>query len=44
MVGAMMILTGKWRGSGVFNIEELEPEPFLEALPRYGLSWHVAEC
>jgi saccharopine dehydrogenase (NAD+, L-lysine-forming) len=44
MVGAMMMVTGKWRGAGVFNMEQLAPEPFLEALARYGLPWHVLEC
>jgi saccharopine dehydrogenase (NAD+, L-lysine-forming) len=43
MVGAMMMLTGKWKHAGVFNMEELDPDPFLEALGRYGLPWHVKE-
>ena len=43
MVGAKMMLTGKWRGEGVFNIEELDPEPFLEELAVRGLPWHVKE-
>ncbi len=43
MVGAMMMLTGKWRGKGVFNMEQLDPEPFLEALAKHGLPWHVKE-
>jgi saccharopine dehydrogenase (NAD+, L-lysine forming) len=43
MVGAMMMLTGKWRGQGVFNMEQLDPDPFLEALGSYGLPWHVQE-
>jgi saccharopine dehydrogenase (NAD+, L-lysine-forming) len=40
MVGAMMFLTGKWSGKGVFNVEEFNPDPFLEALGKYGLPWH----
>jgi saccharopine dehydrogenase (NAD+, L-lysine-forming) len=44
VVGAMMILTGKWRGSGVYNMEQLEPGPFLQGIARYGLPWHVKEC
>jgi len=43
MVGAKMMLTGKWRGKGVFNIEQLDPEPFLEELAVRGLPWHVKE-
>jgi saccharopine dehydrogenase (NAD+, L-lysine-forming) len=39
MVGAMMMLTGVWRGEGVFNVEEFDPEPFLKLLPRHGLPW-----
>jgi saccharopine dehydrogenase (NAD+, L-lysine-forming) len=43
MVGGMMMLTGKWRGEGVFNVEQLDPDPFLEALGAHGLPWQVAE-
>ena len=39
-IGAMMVLTGKWHGSGVFNVEEFDPDPFLEALNSNGLQWH----
>ncbi len=41
MVGAKMMLTGKWKGSGVFNIEQLAPQPFLKELAVRGLPWHV---
>jgi saccharopine dehydrogenase (NAD+, L-lysine forming) len=40
MIGAMMALTGKWAGAGVFNVEEFNPDPFMEKLPVYGLPWH----
>jgi len=43
MVGAVMMLTGKWRGQGVFNMEQLDPVPFLDELARRGLPWHVIE-
>ena len=43
MVGAKMMLTGQWRGKGVFNVEQLDPEPFLEELGRRGLPWHLKE-
>ena len=39
MLGAMMVLTGKWTGKGVYNVEEFDPDPFLEKLGPYGLSW-----
>ncbi len=40
MIGAMMALTGKWTGQGVFNVEDFDPDPFMEQLPVYGLPWH----
>ncbi len=39
MIGAMMMLTGKWSGKGVFNIEQFDPDPFMEKLNVYGLPW-----
>jgi len=39
MIGAKMMLTGKWRGAGVFNMEQLDPDPFMDALNRHGLPW-----
>jgi len=39
MIGAMMMLTGKWKGKGVFNMEQFDPAPFMEKLNRYGLPW-----
>jgi len=39
MVGAKMMLTGKWAGKGVFNLEQFDPDPFMEDLARYGLQW-----
>ena len=43
MIGAMMLLTGTWQGKGVYNIEQLDPDKFMEALNKYGLPWQVAE-
>jgi saccharopine dehydrogenase (NAD+, L-lysine forming) len=40
MIGAMMMLTGEWKGKGVFNIEQLNPDPFMAKLNQYGLPWH----
>jgi saccharopine dehydrogenase (NAD+, L-lysine-forming) len=39
MIGAMMMLTGKWSGQGVFNVEEFDPDPFMAALEIHGLPW-----
>ena len=39
MLGAMMVLTGKWSGQGVFNVEEFNPNPFLDLLGEKGLPW-----
>lgn len=40
MIGAAMILTGKWKKPGVHNIEEFDPDPFMDALNQFGLPWH----
>jgi len=40
-VGAEMMLTGKWRGKGVFNMEQFDPDPFLEVIGPRGLPWKV---
>lgn len=39
MIGAMMMLTGAWKGEGVFNMEQFDPAPFMEKLPLHGLPW-----
>lgn len=43
VTGAAMVLTGEWEGEGVFNVEQFPPDPFLEAVARQGLPWHVQE-
>lgn len=43
MIGAMMMLTGKWRGAGVFNMEQLDPDPFMDRLNVHGLPWQIRE-
>ena len=40
MIGAMMVMTGKWKKPGVYNIEEFDPDPFMEALNKWGLPWN----
>ncbi len=39
-IGAMMFFTGAWRKAGVWNVEEFNPDPFMEELNRQGLPWH----
>jgi saccharopine dehydrogenase (NAD+, L-lysine-forming) len=39
MIGAMMILKGAWKKPGVYNTEEFDPDPFMEALSACGLPW-----
>lgn len=44
MIGAKMMLEGKWSGSGVFNMEQYDPDPFMDDLNQHGLPWKVIEC
>ena len=39
MIGAAMLLTGTWNQPGVHNIEEFDPDPFMDALNQFGLPW-----
>ena len=43
MIGAKLILEKRWQGEGVFNIEEFDPDPFMEELMVQGLPWKVME-
>src|SRR6218665_3892510 len=42
-IGAALMLSGAWSGEGVFNIEQLDPDPFMELLNQHGLPWQVKE-
>lgn len=43
MIGAMLMLTNdEWMKPGVYNVEELNPDPFMELLNIHGLPWHEA--
>jgi len=44
MIGAKMLLEKRWQGPGVFNMEEFDPDPFMEDLNRFGLPWQVIDC
>ena len=39
MIGAMLVMDGTWRKPGVYNVEEFDPDPFMEALNKWGLPW-----
>ena len=43
MIGAKMMVEEKWLEPGVFNIEQFDPDPFMEAMNQYGLPWKVIE-
>ncbi|ADC91549.1 saccharopine dehydrogenase [Mageeibacillus indolicus UPII9-5] len=39
MIGASLVLTGEWCKPGVYNVEELDPDPFMDRLNKFGLPW-----
>lgn len=39
-LGAAMMMGGHWTGKGVFNVEQFNPDPFLDRLGEWGLPWH----
>ena len=39
MIGAMLMMKGIWKGEGVFNVEEMDPDPFMERMNLDGLPW-----
>lgn len=41
MIGTMMVVNGTWRKPGVFNMEQFDPDPFMDALNKWGLPWQV---
>ena len=44
MIGAALVVNGTWKKPGVFNLEEMDPDPFMEMLNQYGLPWVVDEA
>ena len=40
MLGGAMMLTGKWKGAGVFNMEQFDPDPFMAEIGKWGLPWN----
>ena len=43
MIGASLMLDKSWRKPGVWNMEEFDPDPFMDRLNIYGLPWHITE-
>ena len=43
MIGAALLVQGIWSGAGVFNIEQMDPDPFMAMLNDHGLPWQVKE-
>ena len=43
MIGAALVMTDVWRGEGVFNMEQMDPDPFMDMLNAQGLPWQVKE-
>ena len=39
MIGAMLVVNGTWNKPGVHNVEELDPDAFMDALNQWGLPW-----
>jgi saccharopine dehydrogenase (NAD+, L-lysine forming) len=43
MIGAAMMVQGIWSGAGVFNMEQFDPDPYMDMLNKHGLPWQVKE-
>ena len=43
MIGSMLVLSGLWRKPGVYTTDEFDPDPYMEALNKWGLPWQVEE-
>ncbi len=43
MIGAALMVQGVWSGKGVFNIEQMDPDPYMDMLNQHGLPWQVKE-
>lgn len=43
MIGTSLVLQGLWKKPGVFNVEEFDPDPYMDALNKWGLPWKVDE-
>lgn len=43
MIGTALVASGIWNKRGAVNLEELDPDPFMDMLNQYGLPWVVDE-
>lgn len=43
MIGSALMLDGRWQGKGVFNMEQFDPDPFMEMLNEHGLAWKLEQ-
>ncbi len=43
MIGAMMVVSGLWKKPGVYTTDEFDPDPYMDALNKWGLPWKVTE-
>ena len=43
MIGTMMVVSGLWNKPGVYTTDEFDPDPYMEALNKWGLPWKVVE-
>ncbi|MDD2653316.1 MAG: saccharopine dehydrogenase family protein [Sulfurimonas sp.] len=43
MIGAKLMLKGIWSGAGVFNMEQMNPDPFMDEMNTQGLPWKIKE-
>jgi len=43
MISAALLATGQWKKAGVFNLEEFDPDPFMDMLNKFGLPWQISE-
>ena len=39
-IGARLFMLGQWKRPGVWNVEEFDPDPFMDELNKQGLPWH----
>ena len=42
-IGAEMIVSDQWKTPGVWNMEQMDPDPFMEGLNQYGLPWKIID-
>lgn len=43
MIGAKLMLKGIWSGVGVFNMEQMDPDAFMDEMNTQGLPWKIIE-